>query len=218
MPRRPSKAAARGTEFHRLVELHNLGKVALDDATADRYDGVLEEAEDDGAGQDEPSSAPPWTVFESSRFATTKSRFTEVPFEVAVGPGSVRGKIDAVYEEQPGHWEIVDYKSGRKSENPARRVQLQAYAIAAAEGAISIDRPDTMAVSFAYFGGGELEEVSETVDDAWLEGARTEVERLVTVGAEGPWDPTPSTACRHCDFRVHCKVGSEWVANNPQER
>lgn len=217
MPRRPSKAANDGTEFHRKVELHNLGKIALDDATPDLYDAVVEDAEEFEPNQGGEAQAPPWSVFEASRFANTQSRFSEVPFEVALGPGSVRGKIDAIYENEPGHWEIVDYKSGRKSDNPARLVQLQAYAVAAADGAVSIDRPDSMVVSFAYFGGGELVEVSETVDDAWLDEARSDVERLVTLGAEGPWDPTPSTACKHCDFRIHCKAGSEWVANNSKK-
>ena len=112
----------------------------------------------------------------------------------------------------------MDYKSGRKSDNPARKVQLQAYAIAAADGAVSIDRPDSMTVSFAYFGGGELVEVSESVDEEWLASARSDVERLITVGAEGPWEPTPSQACRYCDFRIHCKVGSNWVAEHEAPR
>lgn len=214
MPRRPSRAAAEGTVFHRKVELHNLGKIALDDANLDSYDAVLEDGEESDSDVTGTRHLPPWEVFESSRFAETQSRFTEVPFEVALGPGSVRGKIDAIYEPQPGDWEIVDYKSGRKSDNPARRVQLQAYAIAASDGAVSIDRPESMTVSFAYFGGGELVEVSESVDDAWLASARSDVEQLITLGAEGPWEPTPSVACRYCDFRIHCKAGSNWIAEN----
>ncbi len=216
MPRRPSKAATEGTEFHRRVELHNLGVAALDDASPHLYDAVFEDGDEGDGGFDGTTGVPPWQVFEESRFATTKSRFTEVPFEVAIGPGSVRGKIDAIYEEEPGHWEIVDYKSGRASSSPARIVQLQAYAIAATDGAFSIDRPDSLTTSFAYFGGGELVEVSHEVDASWLDDARSDVERLMHVGAEGPWDPMPSDACRHCDFRIHCKAGSEWVANNPR--
>ncbi len=213
MPRRPSKAASDGTEFHRKVELHNLGKVPLDDAAPDRYDAILADAEIDQF-ETAGSRSDPWTVFENSRFASTKSRFTEVPFEVAVGVGSIRGKIDAIYEPEPGRWEIVDYKSGRVSENPARRVQLQAYAIAAVDGAVSIDRPESMRVAFAYFGDAEVVEVIEDVDDDWLDEARSDIERLVAVGAEGPWEPKPSPSCVHCDFMVHCPAGRAWVREN----
>jgi DNA helicase-2/ATP-dependent DNA helicase PcrA len=213
MPRRPSKAAADGTEFHRKVELHNLGKVPLDDAAPDRYDAVLADAEIDRS-ETSGSRSDPWTVFERSRFASTKSRFTEVPFEIAIGVGSIRGKIDAIYETEPGTWEIVDYKSGRASQNPVRRVQLQAYAIAAVDGAVSIDRPESMRVSFAYFGDTEVVEVTEHVDDDWMDEARADVERLVALGAEGPWEPKPSPSCRHCDFMIHCPAGQAWVQAN----
>ncbi|MCB1247658.1 MAG: ATP-dependent helicase, partial [Acidimicrobiia bacterium] len=108
MPRRPTAAAQRGTEFHRRVELHNLGRIALDDASPAAYDSV-----DDDTTETPTERSDPWGTFESSRFFDLRARFTEVPFEVALGVGSVRGKIDAVYEHAPQVWEIVDYKSGR---------------------------------------------------------------------------------------------------------
>ena len=222
LPRRPSAAAVQGTEFHRRVELHNLGIIALDDVSTGGYDGV--EGVDSVSGEDTPSetgrtAVPPgphdadaWTVFERSRFAATMARFAEVPFEVAAGPGSVRGKIDAIYEDAEGTWEIVDYKSGRANTTDARRVQLEAYAVAAADGAFSSTTPPKMRVSFAYFGGGELTEVTEDVDDEWLSSARRNISFLVEKGAGGPWDATPSPACGHCDFRVHCEPGKTWLA------
>ena len=210
MPRRPTKWTRRGTEFHRKVELHNLGIIALDDPSSDTYDSVASEAVEDDATEHTPS-IDPWDVFESSRFLDLKARFAEVPFEVHAGTGSVRGKIDAIYEPDTGTWEIVDYKSGRRSDDPARRVQLQAYAVAAAEGAVSHDTPESLTVSFAYFGGSTFEEVTEMVDEAWLTTARIEIKRLVDQGANGPFDPTPSKACSYCDFRHHCQAGKDWV-------
>ncbi|MCZ7533449.1 MAG: ATP-dependent helicase [Acidimicrobiia bacterium] len=209
LPRRPSKAALRGTEFHRKVELHNLGVISLDDAAPTSYDAV----ETDGGFDDEGewTASDPWSVFESSRFAHMRARFTEAPFEFAIGSGSIRGKIDAIYEPSPGFWEIVDYKSGRPSTDPSRMVQLKAYALAAAEGVVSSETPDAMSVSFAYFGGSEAEEVSETVDDRWIAEAKIEIAGLVAVGAEGPWNATPSPACRFCDFLVHCDAGKSFV-------
>ncbi len=210
LPRRPTKSTRRGTEFHRKVELHNLGIIALDDPTPDAYDAIAS----DSAGQDRDDKAQivdPWDVFESSRFSDIKARFAEVPFEVHAGTGSVRGKIDAIYEPEAGRWEIVDYKSGRRSDSPARRVQLQAYAVAVTEGAVSQDTPESLSVSFAYFGGSTFEEVTETVDDSWLDTARTEITGLVNRGANGPFEATPSSACGYCDFRHHCEAGTEWV-------
>jgi DNA helicase-2/ATP-dependent DNA helicase PcrA len=210
MPRRPTKWTRKGTEFHRQVELHNLGIIALDDPSADVYDSVAHEAVEDQVADRTPT-IDPWTVFESSRFIDLKARFAEVPFEVHAGTGSVRGKIDAIYEPEDGTWEVVDYKSGRRSDNPARRVQLQAYAVAVTEGAVSRDTPDALSVSFAYFGGSKFEEVTEAVDDTWLTTARIEIGRLVDQGANGPFDATPSAACAYCDFRHHCEPGKEWV-------
>lgn len=217
LPRKPTKWTRRGTEFHRRVELHNLGVIALDDPIAESYDSVTSEAvEDDVAGTSQGTD--PWTVFESSRFNDLKARFAEVPFEVHAGTGSVRGKIDAIYEPEPGTWEIVDYKSGRRSDNPARRVQLQAYAVAVSEGAVSHETPDSLTVSFAYFGGSTFEEVIEPVDETWLSTAQIEIKRLVDQGANGPFEPTPSQACRHCDFRHHCDAGTAWMRKQGEGR
>jgi len=217
LPRRPTAAAVHGTQFHRKVELHNLGVIALDDASAGAYDAVegVDSAgldADTAADRTQPPHADPWTVFKDSRFAATMARFAEVPFEVAAGSGSVRGKIDAIYEDDEGAWEIVDYKSGRPNTTDARRVQLEAYAVAADEGAFSSTTPTRIRVSFAYFGGGELTEVTEDVDDEWLAAARSNISSLVEKGAGGPWDATPSPGCNHCDFQVHCEPGKTWLA------
>ena len=210
LPRRPTRWTRRGTEFHRKVELHNLGVIALDDASADAYDSVASDSIEYASSEHEPTMDP-WAVFESSRFKELKARFAEVPFEVHAGEGSVRGKIDAIYEAQTGEWEIVDYKSGRRTDNAARRVQLQAYAVAVSDGAVSQDTPESLTVSFAYFGASTFEEVTESVDESWLDTARTEIALLVDKGANGPFDPTPSMACRHCDFKHHCDAGLEWL-------
>lgn len=229
LPRRPSQAAVRGTEFHRRVELHNLGVISLEDAESASYDAVeVDPGELDttsvdaappgtGAGEDR-TVVDPWRVFAASRFADIRARWCEVPFEFAVGSGSVRGKIDAIYEPEPGVWEIVDYKSGRPSTDPSRMIQLKAYAVAAAAGVVASETPESMSVSFAYFGGGELVEVSEDVNDQWIEDATTELTELVRLGAEGPWNATPSPDCRFCDFLVHCDAGKEYVGNQQTQR
>lgn len=213
LPRKPRRSAVLGTAFHRRVELHNLGVIAFDDPAAENYDSLAGIGESDsgqgGGGGD------PWDLFEESRFSTETPIHIEAPFEVSIGEGSIRGKIDAIYGSgdpaDDTSWEIVDYKSGADRKDTARSVQLEAYAIAASDGALSAEPPESMSVTFAYFGGSEIVEVSETVDDAWLGAARDRIERLVDQGIKGPFDPTPSKDCRWCDFLHLCPAGQQQV-------
>ena len=123
----------------------------------------------------------------------------------------VAGRIDAVYEPEPGTWEVVDFKSGRRSDDPSRRVQLEAYALAVTEAGFPGAPPDRLRVAFAYLGDG-VEEVGEDVDEAWLEAARDRIESLVGAAAGGEQEPRPSEACRNCDFSRFCDAGREWLA------
>jgi DNA helicase-2/ATP-dependent DNA helicase PcrA len=210
LPRRPRSSAVFGTAFHRRIELHNLGVIAFEDQVAGHYDSVAN-------GDTEPSGqAPsdPWKLFEQSRFADETPIHIEAPFEIEVGTGSIRGKVDAIYKSGQRDWEIVDYKSGRYRDDPARKVQLEAYAIAAADGALSTHPPDTIDVTFAYFGDDELVEVTESVDKEWLFRARNHVEALVDQGLNGPYEPSPSDDCRWCDFLHLCPAGQQAVKDS----
>ena len=160
------------SQFHRKVELHNLGKVPLDDLDEITYDLTAERDTAAAVGRD------PYEVFLESRLADRPARFAEVPIDLQFGNVRVRGRIDAVYEPEPGEWEIVDYKSGRASEDPALDVQLQTYAIAAADGAVATPAPERLAVTFAFFGGGVFADRTVEVDDSWLAEARTRIDEL----------------------------------------
>lgn len=206
LPRRPSPALRRGVQFHRSVELHNLGKVPLADLDEMAYDLA-----GDQGGETAISGADPYEVFLDSRFADRKARFAEVPIDLDVGSVRVRGRIDAVYEPEPGRWEIVDYKSGRPSDDPALDVQLQVYAIAAADGAVAEPVPDDLSVTFAFFGGGAYGERSIDVDDVWLSGARERVKDLSERFERDEFEPTPTEACRRCDFVSFCKAGRAFL-------
>lgn len=203
LPRRPAPWLRRGIELHRKIELHNRGVVPLELVEEESYDFVPDEAEP------RPDS---YATFEASRFAAVRPRWVEVPFVLTGDDLRVRGRIDAVYDTS-GDWEVVDFKSGRHHPDPARRLQLQAYAVAVDEGALG-DRPESLTVTFAYFGEG-LEEVSELVDDAWLEGAREAVGAVVEGIADERFDADPSPACRNCDFVRFCEPGRNWLAANP---
>ncbi|MGI9609697.1 MAG: PD-(D/E)XK nuclease family protein, partial [Acidimicrobiia bacterium] len=204
LPRRPAPWLKRGVELHRKIELHNRGVVPLELTEDVPYDLVPEEAE---------PKADAFTTFQESRFARSQPRWIEAPFQLASDEMRIRGRIDAIYDTG-GEWEVVDFKSGRHRPDPARIVQLQAYAVAVAEGALGVDRPESMSVTFAYFGDG-LEEVSETVDDAWLTEARERIGGILGDIAAEQFDTAPSEACHHCDFTRFCDAGKAWLNENP---
>jgi DNA helicase II / ATP-dependent DNA helicase PcrA len=210
LPRRPSAAARRGVELHRKIELHHRGTVAFDDATPDFYDDAI------GADETPSPVGSAYDRFLSSRFAEARPIMIETPFELSIGDGSIRGRIDAVYAMDPTGWEIVDFKSGRPSRQEARKVQLEAYAIAANEARLEgQDPPASTTVTFAYFGGDEVVAETEVVDPAWLAAAATHLEDLVAGAANGPYEPQPGSACRYCDFAQFCPAGTAWLEEQP---
>jgi len=208
LPRRPSIAARRGVEVHRRIELHNLGVVPLEDVDVDTYDLSPDEIRPAARGTD------PYATYLASRFATSSARFVEIPFDLLVDEHArVRGRIDAIYEPQPDTWEVVDFKSGRPSDNPSLRVQLEAYAVAVNEVRFAPIRPDHVRVTFAYLGDG-LTEVSEEVDSNWSAAARDHLAELIGSIRKAHWEPSPSPTCTSCDFLRFCPAGGEWVAAN----
>jgi hypothetical protein len=66
-------------------------------------------------------------------------------------------------------------------------------------------------VTFAYL-GGDLEEVTQQADEAWIGLARKRLEGLATGITEKRWDPTPSAACDGCDFLQFCPAGKRFEA------
>jgi DNA helicase-2/ATP-dependent DNA helicase PcrA len=198
LPRRRNQAAVRGSEIHRRIELHQRGQVPFEDMADDLYDVIDTEGGDPGG----------FRAYETSRFADQSATLVEAPFTLELDNGyRIRGRIDAVYAEGT-RWEIVDFKSGRHTEEESRLVQLQAYAAAAdavADG-FGLDPPEEMDVTFAYLGGG-LEEVSTHADPEWIETGRQRLETLTNDIDRGRFDPSPGDWCRHCDFLQFCEAG-----------
>ena len=155
------------------------------------------------------SSKDAFEAFRASRFAATRPRFVEVPFQLALPEGRVRGRIDAIYDEDDA-WEVVDFKSGRLSDDPAQRVQLEAYAVAATDVAFAAEAPSSLKVTFAYFGDG-ADEATEEVDEAWMKSARRHLSELAEGAAAEAFDAAPSKACNNCDFLRFCDEGKAWV-------
>ena len=203
LPRRPAPWLTRGTQVHRRIELHHRGILAFDDVDPDApRHGEAEAAE----------GVDPFAIFTNSRFAAAEPLLVETPIDIAIAGTRVRGRIDAVFATEPAEWEIVDYKSGRPRNDPAAVVQLQAYAVAAADGAVPGGPPDRLIVTFAYLGVDPIEEQRHTVDDEWLDAARTRLDDLAETARGDHFPATPSEACFHCDFSTLCAPGWRWLA------
>ncbi len=203
LPRRPSAAARRGVEVHRRIELHNLGAMPLEDLSEVTYDAMPENGG--------PPSGDPFGAFLGSPYANRRPIHTEVPFELRRSDGTIRGRVDAVYDD--GGWEIVDFKSGRPSDDPAMDLQLQAYALAATEGALPGNPDDGLSVTFVFLGDG-FKSRTEVVDAEWMERATETVDGTLRSIAAGVFEARPSDRCRRCDFVRFCPEGKNEVGAN----
>lgn len=125
MPRRPGTAARRGTTFHAWIEQY-YGSSAIFDVgelpgTADEY---VDEA------YDLPELA---ATFRSSPWADRQPHAVEFPLETPIAGITVRGRVDAVFRNGDGTWELVDWKTGRAPagrELQERSAQLAVYRLA----------------------------------------------------------------------------------------
>jgi len=122
MPAAPAPQARRGTAFHAWLE-ERFGAAKLVDL--DELPGSGDEfAAPDGA------LAELQEAFLASEWADRQPAEVEVPFETPLGPLTLRGRIDAVYADGEGNYEVIDWKTGPPpsgAELTAAGVQLAAY-------------------------------------------------------------------------------------------
>jgi DNA helicase-2/ATP-dependent DNA helicase PcrA len=125
MPTRPDPYARRGTAFHRWLE-QRFGADRLFDL--DELPGA---ADEDAAPDD--ALAELQRQFLASEWALRTPIEVEVPFATEIGGVVVRGRMDAVFGYPDGHYDVVDWKTGRRpagAEATAAAVQLAAYRLA----------------------------------------------------------------------------------------
>jgi DNA helicase-2/ATP-dependent DNA helicase PcrA len=122
MPAAPAPLARRGTAFHAWLE-ERFGVARLLDL-------------DELPGSGDESAAPDGALtalqeaFLASSWADRQPVEVEVPFETPLGPLTLRGRIDAVFDDGSGGFEVVDWKTGPPpsgTELAAAAVQLAAY-------------------------------------------------------------------------------------------
>jgi DNA helicase-2/ATP-dependent DNA helicase PcrA len=122
MPAAPAPQARRGTAFHAWLE-ERFGAARLLDL--DELPGSGDElAAPDGA------LAELQDAFLASEWADRQPVEVEVPFETPLGPLTLRGRIDAVFADAEGNYEVIDWKTGPPpsgAELAAAAVQLAAY-------------------------------------------------------------------------------------------
>jgi DNA helicase II / ATP-dependent DNA helicase PcrA len=200
LPRRPNPAARLGTEVHRWIEVQSRGQLALLD---DAFPDLTSEERAHEPGEVERMRR----AFRESRFANEVPLFTERPFLLHLDGLVVGGRIDAIFGEPGGPWEIVDYKTGRvpDEDNLLTGMQLDIYALACVE--IWGKRPEELTLTYFY-----LSESKEVTREA---GSPEETRKLLAEAlgsaAAGEFDPQPGPQCHWCDFLSFCEAGRRHV-------
>jgi DNA helicase-2/ATP-dependent DNA helicase PcrA len=199
LPRFSGPAARIGTEIHRWIERRASGQGQLLE-TDDPVDLTQEELAGDPGRVERLRQS-----FLSSRFAGAVPLFAERPFLLRVGEFTVGGRIDAIYGEPDGPWEVVDWKTGSGIADP---LQLELYGLACVE--IWGKGPEDVTLSYCYLAKDEI--VTQPMGDP--AEVRSRVEAALGSIAEGAFEPVPGTWCTHCDFRGFCDAGKGWLAAN----
>ncbi|MEV7131593.1 ATP-dependent DNA helicase [Arthrobacter sp. NPDC093128] len=124
VPREPGMSARKGTAFHAWVEEYfgTAGMLELDEAPGS--DDHIDEA----YGLDSMVE-----TFRNSEWAHRAPAHVEVPVETRIGDVVVRGRIDAVFRDADGGWDLVDWKTGRRpaaGQLKVKAVQLAVYRLA----------------------------------------------------------------------------------------
>jgi DNA helicase-2/ATP-dependent DNA helicase PcrA len=119
----------------------------------------------------------------------------------------VGGRIDAIFGEPDGKWEVVDYKTGRvpAEDDPLTGLQLDLYALACVE--VFEKKPEDLALTYFYLSEGK--EVSRPAGDP--EDVRARVKEALAGIAAGRFDPSPGEQCNWCDFLSFCSAGRVFV-------
>ena len=124
MPQPPAGQARKGTAFHRWLE-ERFGQQRLID------DDDLFAEEDEGPDENLIELR---AQFEAGQWGGRWPREVEVPFDMLIGDRQVRGRIDAVFADPDGTFDVVDWKTGQpprsQPEKDAVAVQLAAYRLA----------------------------------------------------------------------------------------
>ena len=158
MPRPPAPAATRGTRFHAWVETL-FGVQALIDRT--ELEGAADDL--DEAASADAELAALQDAFRAGPYASRPPARVEQPFQLVLAGRVVRGRIDAVYRDDDGRWEVVDWKTGKHAADP---LQLAVYRAAWAQ-LVGVPE-DEVGAAFYYVPTGQVVRPTDLPDAAAL--------------------------------------------------
>ncbi len=205
LPRFSGPAARIGTEVHRWIERRASGQAVLLEV-----DEAPDLTSEELAG--EPGKVERLReAFLGSRFVDATPLHAERPFLLRLQGFTVGGRIDAVYGEPDGAWEVVDWKTGKRpaDDDPISALQLDLYGLACVE--IWGKDPSDISLTYLYLASGD--EVSHPMEDP--DAVRTRVTEALRSIDAGAFDPTPGPQCTYCDFRTFCAEGKAWLEAEP---
>ncbi|MBB5871691.1 DNA helicase-2/ATP-dependent DNA helicase PcrA [Allocatelliglobosispora scoriae] len=163
LPRRPDPIARRGTAFHAWLE-QRYGADRLLDL------GELPGAADEEGAEDTQLAALQES-FLASEWADRTPVEVEVPFATEIGGVVIRGRMDAVFRDPDGRYDVVDWKTGRRPSGvdaTAAAVQLAAYRLAWA--ALTGTPVEQVRAAFHYVADNVTVRPADLLDSAGLQG------------------------------------------------
>jgi DNA helicase-2/ATP-dependent DNA helicase PcrA len=186
---------------HRWIELQSRGQATLLDV-----DDLPDLSTEERLGEPEPADRLR-EAWRRSRFADRQPLYTERPFLLYLEGMVVGGRIDAIFGEPEGPWEVVDYKTGRvpTEDDPLTGLQLDLYALACVE----VFGKDPTDLTLTYFYLAEEREVSRPAGDP--RKVRARVTEVLEGIAAGRFEAIPGQQCRWCDFLSFCPAGQAFV-------
>lgn len=125
VPRRPGSAARRGTAFHAWIE-EFYGTTGMLDLG--EFPGAADSFVEEGLQLEVLTD-----TFRKSPWADRVPYGIEVPVETRVESVVVRGRVDAVFRDDDGGWDLIDWKTGRPpaaGSREAKSIQLAVYRLA----------------------------------------------------------------------------------------
>ncbi|MET9322429.1 UvrD-helicase domain-containing protein [Streptomyces sp. NPDC003038] len=162
MPKPPQPAARQGTRFHAWVE-SRFDELPL--PLLDVLDPATELPGSDQEIADEADLDSLKAAFERSPYAERTPYRMEAPVQLTLAGRVVRGRIDAVYKNDDGSYEVVDWKTGRTTD--ADPLQLGVYRLAWAEATgTPLDR---VTAAFLHVRSGRVIRPRDLPDRARLE-------------------------------------------------
>ncbi|THJ66007.1 ATP-dependent helicase [Arthrobacter echini] len=171
LPRRPGSAARRGTAFHEWIEEFYGSAGMLD---LGEYPGGADAYVDESLGLQEMAG-----IFERSEWALRQPAAIEAPIETKINGVVVRGRIDAVFRDPDGGWDLIDWKTGHPPAphlRAAKAVQLAVYRLAWSR--LKEVPLESVRAAFFYVGDNLVVRPHDLADTA-------ELERIIAAASGG---------------------------------